>query len=59
MTKIRANRKDNLRDGYFAGTISLDQYVNQIINGKDGDRKRRNIEKKYDKLTQRRELQRS
>lgn len=57
MSKARKNNKNTLRDSYFAGEISVDQYVEQILRGKEGDRRRQNIEKKYVDITKRLVLQ--
>lgn len=36
-----------LQNNYFRGEISAKEYVESILNTKDGDRKRRRIEEKY------------
>ncbi|MGG1673500.1 hypothetical protein ACIFOE_23240 [Paenibacillus sp. NRS-1783] len=53
------NNKENLRSRYYAGEITVDQYVDQILNSKEGDRTRRNIERKYSKINQKPVLQKA
>jgi len=42
--------KNNLRESYLDGNISVSEYVNRILNGKEGDRKRRKIVQKQTAL---------
>lgn len=57
MSKAQRSNKNTLRDSYFAGEISVDQYVDQILRGREGDRRRQNIEKKYVDITKKMILQ--
>lgn len=41
-----SNSKDKLRSRYLEGNLSLDEYVNRLLNSKEGDRNRRNLERK-------------
>lgn len=56
---LKNNNQESLRRRYYAGEITVDQYVDQILNSKEGDRTRRNIEKKYSKLSQKVVLQKA
>lgn len=40
------SNKDKLRSRYLEGNLSLDEYVNRLLNSKEGDRNRRNLERK-------------
>lgn len=35
------------RDRYYEGEISVDEFLDRVLNGKDGDRNRRKLEQKY------------
>lgn len=45
MAKVK-ERKD-WRDEYFEGQMPVDEFLNKLLNSKDGDRTRRKAENKF------------
>ncbi|MED0678637.1 hypothetical protein [Aneurinibacillus thermoaerophilus] len=43
-------KKESLREQYYAGKISADEFLKRLFDSKDGDRKRKRIEKKFDSI---------
>jgi hypothetical protein len=51
MIKSAAGKhKGNLRDRYLDGSISVNEYVDRLLNSKEGDRNRRKIEQKHNSI---------
>lgn len=44
-----AKKKTHL-ERYREGSLSVDQFLDKLLNGKEGDRNRRRIEEKHQKL---------
>lgn len=53
MKKTKSRRDhQSLKDAYFAGEISVEEYINHRIRSKEGDRKRRAIEQKFKRTSE-------
>ncbi|MFE4203242.1 hypothetical protein [Aneurinibacillus aneurinilyticus] len=43
-------KKESPREQYYAGKISAEEFLKRLFDSKDGDRKRKRIEKKFDSI---------
>ncbi|WP_161827279.1 hypothetical protein [Brevibacillus choshinensis] len=49
MGHLVAKKKTPL-ERYHEGTLSVEQFLDKLLNGREGDRNRRRIEEKHQKL---------
>lgn len=50
MGQAAANKKKTPLEKYHEGTLTVEQFLDQLLNGREGDRNRRRIEEKHKKL---------
>ncbi len=43
-------KKKTPLDRYHEGSLTVDQFLDKLLNGKEGDRNRRRIEEKHQKM---------
>jgi hypothetical protein len=46
MAKL-AEKRNDVQDRYVRGDLTVQEFIDKILNSKDGDRKRRKLEEKY------------
>lgn len=46
----KAPQESSLRDRYHNGEITVDEFLQKLLNGKDGDRNRRKAERRFNSL---------
>ncbi|WP_400162819.1 hypothetical protein ACAF76_005090 [Brevibacillus sp. TJ4] len=49
-TEAEATKKKSAYERYHEGSLTVEQFLDRLLNGKEGDRTRRRIEERHQKL---------
>lgn len=59
MASVTINKKKTPLDRYHEGSLTVDQFLEKLLNGKEGDRNRQRIEEKHQKMFSAQKLRRA